>query len=170
MSHLKRNLIQAFLDQELSDKEKNLLERHLSACSGCRSELQRATSERNWIMSELALLNPDRIPPCGDFIVHSKEIGKNRFMEKFIFAPVKVPLFCLVVLGSIIIILAGLLYSDKSKMHALNHGQPQESNESFITIITENEITSIPFVISPKNFVPIKNPRILSDEEDFDEK
>jgi len=170
MSHLKRNLIQAFLDQELSDKEKNLVEIHLSACSGCRSKLQRAASERNWIMSELALLNPDRIPPRANLTVHSKEIGKNRFMKKFIFAPVKVPSFSLIVLGSIIIILAGLLYFEKSKIHAFDHGQPQESNENIVTIIADNEIESIPFIISSKNFVPLKEPRILSHVEYFNEK
>jgi len=170
MSHIKKSHIQAFLDKELTDKKKNLVERHLLDCSACRNELQRAANDRNWIMSELALLDPDRIPQRASFVVNSKEIGKKIFINKLFWAPIKVPTFFLIVLGSIIMILAALLYSEKSKTYALIHQQPQESKENFITIITENVITSVPFFISSKNFVPIKNPRILSDEEDFDDK
>jgi len=170
MSHLKRSFIQAFIDLELSSREKNLVEGHLSACSRCRYELQKATNNRNWIKSELSLFNLDSIPPHADFVIPSGEITKNSFMEKFILVPIKVPSFFLIVLGSIIIILGGLLYLEKPKMHALNYLQEQDSNENIITIIADNEIEYIPFVVSPKNFVPIKDPRILSHEENFDEK
>jgi len=164
MSHPKKSALQAFLDYELSPRRQKQTEDHFAACASCREKLKNAKAVLESVGLDLKNLNPKRVPSPAPFVEPSRErvSRKKHPIGSLIFTPVRVPSGLLVFMGLMILIFAGLFYSERHQKGAgdVLLGKSEKSN--FLTITSSEGTTEfMPLNIPWDRFTPAKDPIIL---------
>lgn len=163
MKCLKREKIRAFIDNELSAREKKRVENHLSGCSKCQKELKKAEEEIQFIQRQLEFLNPKTVPEYTPLLFSKKEKrGELRILfKRFIFSSVRVPAILLVVIISLALLMSFMLFAKNVSTIPPGYSQSPEAKKSTLNFVTDDFIQSISLDIDLRKFKPIKNPRIF---------
>jgi hypothetical protein len=157
MKCMKRETLRAFIDDELSKRQKDKVQTHLLKCNDCKEELKRTKDDIQFINTQIENLDPDFIPQKMQISFGLPQ--KRMVFGKLIFAPIKVPV---VVLMSILLIAIVIFLSSNiiplalSKLSGL-----AKQTERNMYIVSENIIQSFSADLDLNEFEPVKNPQIL---------
>jgi anti-sigma factor RsiW len=169
MKCLKRNKIQALVDNELSPNERREIEKHLSDCATCKHNLNSVQEKIDFVKQGLESLNPITIPQSAA-VNRMQQKGEKRLkspLRKFVFSTVKVPALVLVVVVVINLTLFGMIFSKIMPSTNFDASAKKESNGDSLYLHVQDNIHVVPVDFDLSTFSPIKNPNIvvLSQEE-----
>lgn len=169
MKCLKREIIRAFIDNELLPQKRKNVEEHLSRCSSCQGILRSVQEEIECVKTGLDSLNPVAIPQAMAVDTFRTEMKKRRIstIRNFMFFPVKVPVFALVVLGVIILSLSIMLFSKNIIPGKFDSSKRSRLKKDTLYLLYQDRVHAVPVDLDLSTFRPIKNPNIfvISKEE-----
>ena len=169
MKCLKREEIRAFIDNELSLEKRKNVEAHLSLCSPCQGILRSVQEGIECVKTGLDSLDPAAIPRAAAVNTFRTEMKNHRIftIRNFLFFPVKVPVYALVVLGVIILSLSIMLLSRNVIPGKFDSPERSGLKKDTLYLLCQDRVHAVPVDLDLSTFTPIKNPNIfvLSQEE-----
>jgi len=167
MSCIKYKILQALIDEELDDPERERISRHTEVCPSCKNRLaaMRAAAER--VRSRLACLDPEVIPSFPSEPT-AKKTREKPSRWRFFWRPVPVPagvlLLIFILFGAAV---AGLLFRGRSSPH---NPAPEPPVRSIMTITAGGRTQQMAVDFQFRDYRPVTDPKIIVFTEETHEK
>lgn len=153
----------AFIDGEISLREMERIEKHLSQCFACRDVLSLVKEEIKLVETNLESLDPKIIPQISkvEFEMSKSLQVKKPFIFRLLFSKVKVPVPALVFFASVILALTAMLFSEYTRSDESVYTRKKKSHSDSLYVSFQNNEYIIPINFDLNEFRPIEKPDIF---------